>query len=100
MSIYKLKKEEIEEIHNEFNKTDFGKRAKIFSMIPFFSGYICLLMLFIVTIGGAITNSEESIFSPIVIVLLSLAAMLCFSIGAIRQLQYGKMLKEYVESKK
>lgn len=100
MNIYKLNKEEIEAAHNEFNKTNYGKRVKIFSMLPFFAGYILLLMLFVVIIGGAIANSEESIFSPTVIILLSSMSILSFSIGSITQLQYGKMLKEYVESKK
>ena len=96
MNIYKLKKEEIEKAHNEFSKTDFGRRAKIFSMIPFITGYMLLLMLFVTII----INSLDSVFSTIEIIIFPLMAMLSFSIGSIAQLQYCKMLKEYIETKK
>ena len=47
MNIYKLKINEVNELHNEFSKTDFGRRAKVFSMLPFV-GAIVSLILFVV----------------------------------------------------
>ena len=93
MSIYKLKKEEVVSAHNEFNNTDYGKRAKVFSVLPIICGFIWLILLIIYIIE----NSEDSIFA---LTLILGMATLNFSVGCITQLQYGKMLKEYVESKK
>lgn len=44
MNIYKLNHNELNKLHNEFNSTNFGKRAKIFSMLPF-GGVILALIL-------------------------------------------------------
>ena len=88
MNIYKLKINEVNELHNEFSKTDFGRRAKVFSMLPFV-GAIVSLILFVV----------EDIMKDGSYLLLGLT-FLNISLLAISQLQYGNMLKDYAQSKK
>ena len=34
MNIYKLENDDINKLDNEFSKTNFGKRAKVFSLLP------------------------------------------------------------------
>lgn len=88
MNIYKLKTNEVNELHNEFSKTDFGRRAKFFSMLPFV-GAIVSLILFVV----------EDIMKDGSYLFLGLT-FLNISLLAISQLQYGNMLKDYAQSKK
>lgn len=88
MNIYKLKINEVNELHNEFSKTDFGRRAKVFSMLPFV-GAIVSLILFVV----------EDIMKDGSYLFLGLT-FLNISLLAISQLQYGNMLKDYAQSKK
>ena len=88
MNIYKLKTNEVNELHNEFSKTDFGRRAKVFSMLPFV-GAIVSLILFVV----------EDIMKDGSYLFLGLT-FLNISLLAISQLQYGNMLKDYAQSKK
>ena len=84
MNIYKMKSKEVHKLHNEFNKTDFGRKVKIFSMLPAVS--------LIFTIIFALANDGNTICTCFI--LLNLALL------GITQLQYGNMLKEYVQSKK
>lgn len=84
MDIYKMKSKEVHKLHNEFNKTDFGKRAKIFSMLPAVS--------LLITIIYDLANKGGIICACFIF--LNLAIL------GITQLQYGNMLKDYAQSKK
>ena len=92
MNIYKLNHNELNKLHNEFNSTSFGKRAKIFSMLPF-GGVILALILVAVDV---VENDGITIIGNMWLCL----CFLSLSILAITQLQYGNMLKEYAQSKK
>ena len=100
MNIYKLKREEIKKMHDEFNKTDYGKRAKAFSVLPLLAGFIWLVFLIASFYINNIADTEEVVFDMTEIILLSGLATINISIGCITQLQYGRVLKEYIESKK
>lgn len=73
----------------EFAKTPFGKRARIFSVIPFFIALITLIFL-------VLSRDNENAL----ITILCLNSF-CFSIigTCITQLQYGKMLNDYLKEK-
>ena len=88
MNIYKLKTDEVQKLHNEFNKTDFGRRANVFALLPLV-GAVVSLVLFVV----------EDILKDGSYLFLGLA-FLNMSFLAISQLQYGNMLKDYAQSKK
>ena len=84
MNIYTLKDKELRKLHNEFNKTAFGKRAKVFSMLPAFS--------LIITIVEDLVNNGGTLYTCFI--LLNLALL------GVTQLIYGNMLKDYINSKK
>ena len=88
MNIYKLKNNEVQELHNEFNKTNFGRRAKLISMLPLI-GVIVSSILFVVE--DIIKDGSYLFFG---------LTFLNMSLFAISQLQYGNMLKDYAQSKK
>lgn len=84
MNMYTLKDKELRKLHKEFNKTNFGGRAKIFSMLPAVS--------LIFTIVEDIVNDSGTMCTCFI--LLNLALL------GISQLIYGNMLKDYINSKK
>lgn len=88
MNIYKLKSDEVHNLHNEFNKTDFGRRAKAFAMMPLVGAIVCFLLFVI-----------EDILKDGSYLFLGLT-FLNMSLLGISQLQYGNMLKDYAQSKK
>ena len=88
MNIYKLRTKEVHELHNEFNKTDFGRRAKIFAMVPEV-GAVVSLILFVIE---DVMKDDGYLFLGLTFLNMSLLA--------ISQLQYGNMLKDYAQSKK
>ena len=88
MNIYKLKSDEVHKLHNEFNKTDFGRRAKIFAMLPLW-GAVASLILFVIE---DIAKDGGYLFLGLV--------FLNMALFGISQLQYGNMLKDYAQSKK
>lgn len=88
MNIYKLKTDEVHKLHNEFNKTDFGRRANAFAMLPLV-GAVVSLVLFVVE---DILKDGSYLF--LVLTFLNMSFL------AISQLQYGNMLKDYAQSKK
>ena len=83
MNLYSLSFLELMKLNREFSKTQFGRRARIFSMLPYI---VFVVKLFLVLfIDNYQYNSTDFI-------LIFLGAM-------ITQLQYGNMLKDYVNSK-
>ena len=104
MNIYKLSKEEIEKFHNEFNKTDFGKRAKLFSIMPIFLAYVGFATALIIIVADIASDlvSAEGIFSSAELIVFSIMGVsaILLSVGCVTQLQYGKMLNDYIASKK
>ena len=88
MNIYKLNHKEINKLYDEFKKTNFGKRATMFSMLPCWAA-VASLILFVVedVIGG-----DSNIFLGLIFLNLSLAG--------IAMLQHLNMLKDYIQSKK
>lgn len=84
MNMYNLKDKELEKLHKEFNKTAFGGRVKIFSMLPAVS-LIFTIVEDLVNDGGTICTC---------FILLNLALL------GISQLIYGNMLKDYADTKK
>lgn len=88
MNIYKLENDDINKLDNEFSKTNFGKRAKVFSLLPFF-GVIISFTIFII---NDILNDVDYIFVGF--------SLLNLALFGVTQLYYGNMLKEYAQSKK
>lgn len=87
---YELKNIEVMNIHNEFNKTGFGWRAKFFSIGPLFIGILFLIAGFI--FFGIYENIEAGL-------ICALGAGISYIGLCITQLQYGSLLKEYIDSK-
>ncbi len=104
MNIYKMNNDEITKAHNDFNKTAYGRRAKLFSIIPIFLAYVGFAAAIILMIADGISDiygNGEDIFagSGALILVVLLMAALNLSIGCIVQMQYGKMLNEFVSNK-
>jgi len=84
MNLYSLSFSELIKLNREFAKTQFGRRARIFSLLPYI---VFLVKLFLVLFVDSYQyNSTDFI-------LIFLGAM-------ITQLQYGNMLKDFINSKK
>lgn len=83
MNIYNMTDKEVRDLHDEFNKTGFGRRAKIFSVLPL----ICAVISLLIAING-----EDS-------VLFNFFLINC-AFAAVTQMQYGNMLKDFTSSKK
>ena len=83
MNIYNMTDKEVCDMHDEFNKTAFGKRAKFFSILPLIGVIISLFFAI---------NGEEAVLFNFFLVNCAFAA--------VTQMQYGSMLKDYVSSKK
>ena len=93
MNIYKLNEKEIRKLHNEFNKTAYGFRVKLFSIVPLITSII-----FIIT--SIICFSEGVTDTTIMLGLLSMLGFAISLIGlSITTLLYGNMLKDYYNSK-
>ena len=84
MNLYSSSFSELMKLNREFAKTQFGRRARIFSMLPYI---VFVVKLFLVLF---VENYE---YNSTDFILIFLGAM-------ITQLQYGNMLKDYVNSKK
>ena len=82
-----MKDSELIKKQNEFAKTSFGKRAKVFSICPFLFA-ACLLVL-----CGLNLNNENTLIP----VLYFLGFCISTIVGCITQLQYGKMLNDYIK---
>lgn len=81
MKLYNLSLREIMKLNKEFTKTQFGMRARIFSFVP----YIIFVIYLIIAILGNEYNATN---------------FLLILVGSsITQLQYGNMLKDYINSK-
>lgn len=85
MKIYNLKNRELIKLHKEFNKTSFGKRAKIFSTLPLFV-FILLAIFYCFATEELLSNIRISL-------IISLIG------GCISQLMYGNMLKDFIDQK-
>ena len=85
MNIYSLKNKELMKLHNEFNKTAFGRRAKIFSMIPM---VLCVIFILFYTF-----LPSESLYTRFGVIISLIGT-------SITQLIYGNMLKDYINAKK
>lgn len=83
MNIYNMDNKELRNLHDEFNKTAFGKRAKLFSLVALVGAVLSLLFA---------VNGEDAI-------LFNFFLLNCAFL-AVTQLQYGNMLKDYALSKK
>lgn len=91
MSSYRLKEKDYVKKNKEFSKTPFGRRAKIFSVLPLFVCIFCILgcvISFVVDENSYIGN------------MFILGGLISYVGGCITQLQYGNMLKEYIDSSK
>ena len=84
MNLYALSFLELMKLNREFAKTQFGRRARIFSMLPYI---VFVIKLFLVLF---VDNYE---YNSTDFILIFLGAM-------ITQLQYGNMLKDFINSKK
>ena len=47
MNIYKMKDKDLTKYSTKFNKTVFGKRAKIFATTPIVLGFVFIILLII-----------------------------------------------------
>lgn len=87
MNIYKLTNEELTALHNEFNSTAYGKKAKFFSLVPI-AGIVISLILFLV---GDVDYDSKHFLIDFMFINLSLLG--------VTQLQYGNMLKDFAKTK-
>lgn len=83
MNIFELGNKEVRDLHDEFNKTSFGRRAKIFSVLPLVGAVISLFL--------AVSGEEAVLFNFFLI---------NCAFTAVTQMQYGSMLKDFANSKK
>ena len=98
MNVYKLNNEELNKYAQELNKTPFGIRASIFSLIPFVGFCLSLFFFIFFAVISSVPSIEENFVFAIYLSIL--ATVLCFLTWCITQLQYGRYLKEFIESKK
>jgi len=97
MNIYELKSYQLQSEGMKFNKTAYGSKACSYVILSF------LLMVFFFCIGGALLYcglvyhyGKEIVESGLICLVIS---SIFLGVNFINQLQYGKLLKEYVESK-
>ena len=104
MDLYKMSFDEIRKESKEFNKTGYGMHAARFARLSIVFGTVCsLILILIITIGEIVeVIFEESYFVEVSTIYEVLILGLIISIGffCVTQMQYGKMLKEYIETKK
>ncbi len=85
-----MKDKDLFKIQKEFASTPFGKRAKIFSIAP-------LIMGMLILVGYALSIGDDNI---IVSTLYLMGCVICIVGACITQMQYGILLKDYIDSKK
>ena len=98
MNIYstnnKENSEKLTKYVKEFANTALGRRVTIFAYLPLYFSAICGCFAVIYQI--IIPEENLSIFT----LTFGAVAIISLLIACITQLQYGKYLKEYIESKK
>lgn len=94
MNIYKMKDKDLTKYSTRFNKTTYGKRAKIFATTPIILGIIFIILL----IYQMINNPDNISFDNTTITILSICFLISFLSLCITQLMYSRMLKEYISS--
>ena len=94
MNIYKMKDKDLTKYSTKFNKTVFGKRAKIFATTPIVLGFVFIILL----IYQMISNPSNVSFDNSTINILSICFLISFLSLCITQLMYNKMLKDYISS--
>lgn len=90
MNPYKLSFEEIHKVSQDFNKTGFGRRAYVFSLMPMFVAGI----FFVFGIIFSIIIDDLNIATIIAFA----GAFISYVLGCFTQLQYGALLKDYIKS--
>ena len=90
MNPYKLSFGEVKKVAQDFNKTGFGRRAYVFSLLPMFIFVILLVM-------GIILSILKDDIDVTTIVAFA-GAFISYAIKCITQLQYGALLKDYIKS--
>ena len=97
MNCYHLKEKDLVKKKEEFSKTPFGHRAKIFSAFPFFVSIFCgFFYIFFMCLNYL--DIEENYY--VICNMYFLGLIISFVVGCITNLQYGNMLKEYINSSK
>lgn len=94
MNIYKMKDKDLTKYSTKFNKTVFGKRAKIFATTPIVLGIVFIVLL----IYQMINNPSNISFDNSTITILSICFLISFLSLCITQLMYSRMLKDYISS--
>ena len=97
MDIYKLNNKELKEVSKEFDKTAYGSKCKLFIFLPLVMIFFLILMLVgLLVLSDEYTNDNITlIYTGIFVSAIAIIqGLICMS-----QLHYGKMLKEYVDSK-
>ena len=90
MNPYKLSFEEVKKAAQDFNKTGFGRRAYIYSLLPIFTFFVLLVL------GIILSIMKDDIDITTVVALTG--AFISYSMTWITQLQYGTLLKDYIKS--
>lgn len=90
MNIYKLSFEEVKKVAQDFNKTGFGRRAYIFSLLP-------IITFFILFVLGIILSIMKDDIDVTTVVAFT-GAFISYTMLWITQLQYGALLKDYIKS--
>lgn len=90
MNPYKLSFEEVKKTAQDFNKTGFGRRAYVFSLMPMFVAGI----LFVLGIILSIMKDDIDVTTIIAFT----GAFISYVLGCFTQLQYGALLKDYIKS--
>ena len=83
MNLYSLNFLEMMKLNREFSKTQFGRRARIFSILPYIVFVAKLFLILFI---------DEYKYNSTDFIIIFIGAM-------ITQLQYGNMLKDYTNSK-
>ena len=97
MNVYELKNYQLQSEAIKFNKTAYGSKAASYVIISFFVAVIFFC------IGGALIYCELAYHYGKELILPGLICLVISSIflgvNFINQLQYGRLLREYIESK-
>ena len=90
MNSYKLSFKKEKKAAQDFNKTGFGRRAYIYSLLPIFTFFVLLVL-------GIILSIMKDDIDVTTIVAFT-GAFISYSMTWITQLQYGSLLKDYIKS--
>lgn len=97
MNIYELKGYEMHIESLKFNKTAYGSKAFSYIILPLFLSIIFFCVGFSLILSELAYHYGNGLVLPGLMCLI--ITSIFFEVYLMNQLQYGRMLKEYIESK-